>query len=179
MNSKSKILDCAERIVVREGVARLTLEAVATEAGLSKGGVLYNFPTKEALIRSMVDHLIDASETAIAEAMEADPEPKGRFTRAILEVNFPDPETAAARHNQVAAGMLAAILTDPSLLEPLREAYRSLNARLANDGIDPVRARIIQLAADGLWLSEMLGMPGPDPARRREVIEKLHQLTRE
>jgi AcrR family transcriptional regulator len=179
MSSKWKILECAERLVVREGVARLTLDAVAAEAGLSKGGVLYNFRTKDALIRGMVEHLIEASEAAITRSIETDPNPKGRFTRALLAVNFPEPKTEAEHHNQVAAAMLAAILTNPDLLEPLREVYRGVSRQLANDGIDPVRAHMIQLAGDGLWLSEMLGMPGPEPERRRALLARLYELTRE
>ena len=37
-----------------KGVAKLTLEAVAKEAGVSKGGLLYHFSNKEALIEGMI-----------------------------------------------------------------------------------------------------------------------------
>lgn len=166
-------------MVIRDGVARLTLDAVAAEAGLSKGGVLYHFPSKDALIRGMVDHLISEASSALNRFIEADPEAKGRFTRAILSVNFPDPETEVEHHNRVAAAMLAAILTNPALLEPVYEAYRDINARLLEDGIDPVRARIVQLAADGLWMAEMLGIPGPGDEDRRQIVAALYEMTRE
>lgn len=179
MNSQNRILDAAERVVIRDGVARLTLDAVAAEAGLSKGGVLYHFPSKDALVRGMVSHLIAESAAALNRSIEADPEVKGRYTRAILAVNFPDPETDVEHHNRVAAAMLAAILTNPALLEPVYEAYREVTTRLLDDGIDPVRARIVHLAADGLWMAEMLGMPGPGTESRRQIIATLYQMTRE
>ena len=179
MNSRNKILDAAERVVIRDGVARLTLDAVAAEAGLSKGGFLYNFPSKDALIRGMVDHLIEASEATIAKLVAADPDSKGRYTRAILGVNFPQRDSTAEHHNRVASALLAAVLTNPKLLEPLHEVYRNVVARLAKDGIDPVSASIIQLAADGLWMSEMLGLPGPAPARRKKIVQRLYRMTRE
>ena len=53
------ILDAANRIVIEQGVERLTLEQVAAEAGISKGGLLYHFPTKEALIKSMISHYLE------------------------------------------------------------------------------------------------------------------------
>ncbi|MBI5085271.1 MAG: TetR/AcrR family transcriptional regulator [Acidobacteria bacterium] len=174
-----RILDAAERVVIRDGVARLTLDAVAAEAGLSKGGVLYHFPSKDSLVRGMVDHLIAVSETAMKRAIEADSEPKGRVTRAILSIHFPEPETEVEHHNRVAAAMLAAILTNPALLEPVYEAHKDVNARLLEDGIDPVRASIIHLAADGLWMAELLGIPGPGPENYRKIIERLYQMTRE
>src|SRR3712207_9422759 len=43
-------LEAAERVVARDGVARLSLDAVAGNADVSKGGLLYHFPNKDALI---------------------------------------------------------------------------------------------------------------------------------
>jgi len=48
--TRDVILDAAERVVSREGSGRLTIDAVVRESGFSKGGVLYNFPSKQALI---------------------------------------------------------------------------------------------------------------------------------
>ena len=52
--TRQKILTAASQIVQCKGVAKLTLEAVAKEAGLSKGGLLYHFSNKEALIEGMI-----------------------------------------------------------------------------------------------------------------------------
>lgn len=55
MNRNSKrttILQVACRLVRKLGASHLTLDAVAKEAGVSKGGLLYHFPTKEALIQA-------------------------------------------------------------------------------------------------------------------------------
>ena len=48
--TQQSIINAARRIVKRDGVAHLTIEAVERGAGFSKGGVLYHFPTKESLI---------------------------------------------------------------------------------------------------------------------------------
>jgi AcrR family transcriptional regulator len=48
--TKERIVSAAEEVVLRHGVSRLTLEAAALEAGLSKGGVLSHFPTRDALV---------------------------------------------------------------------------------------------------------------------------------
>ena len=52
--TRQKILAAASQIVQCKGVAKLTLEAVAKEAGVSKGGLLYHFSNKEALIEGMI-----------------------------------------------------------------------------------------------------------------------------
>lgn len=56
-DKKKSILNAAADIVKEEGVAKLTLEAVAKKAGLSKGGLLYHYSSKEALIKGMVQDL--------------------------------------------------------------------------------------------------------------------------
>ena len=176
--TQTKILDCAERIALRDGVARLTIDAVAAEAGLSKGGVLYNFPSKESLIRGMVARLIGQTEAEMARLVKDDAEPKGRMLRAWLGVSFPEHGTAPAHVNQVAAVLLTAILTDPALLEPAREHFRQTLERLEQDGVDPAVMHIVRLATDGLWLADCLGMPGPAPEVRRAVIERMYEMTR-
>src|SRR3954471_11173426 len=58
-STRERILDAAAELVSEVGSGRLTLDAVAERAGLSKGGLLYNFPTKEALLQGMVERLIN------------------------------------------------------------------------------------------------------------------------
>src|SRR5580704_14136356 len=58
-DTRSRIIAAAEEVVLRDGVAHLTLEATAAEVGLSKGGVLYHFPTRDALVLGMVSTIID------------------------------------------------------------------------------------------------------------------------
>ena len=54
-DAPTRILDAAEAIVRRAGVAALTLEAAAREAGVSKGGLLYHYGSKEALLTGLLN----------------------------------------------------------------------------------------------------------------------------
>jgi AcrR family transcriptional regulator len=51
---QNTLLDAAEAVVMRQGIANLTLDAVAAEAGMSKGGLLHHFPTKDRLVEALV-----------------------------------------------------------------------------------------------------------------------------
>src|SRR4028118_1337471 len=81
-SSRAKILDAASELVSEIGAGRLTLDAVAERAGLSKGGLLYNFPTKEALLQGMIQRLIDQG-AAEREALR-EHAPPGRNLEARL-----------------------------------------------------------------------------------------------
>ena len=72
-----------------------------------------------------------------------------------------------------------AATTDPCLLDPLRARFQAWQQAIARDGIDPVRATVVRLAADGLWLAERLGIWCPSRTRQQQVLHELIQLTRE
>jgi AcrR family transcriptional regulator len=177
------ILTAAERVVMRDGVMRLTIDGVAREAELSKGGVLYHFATKESLIQAMIERLIEYCEREIEAHRRHDAEP-GSWTRAYVRktsapiLAYPG-EADFPRSKEVGAGLVAAATTNPRLLEPLRERFRTWQQAIERDGIDPARATVIRLAVDGLWLAELLGIWSLDGKLRQQVLNELIRLTRE
>jgi len=48
------ILEAAAAVLLKGGVRGLTIDAVAVEAGLSKGGVLHHYASKDALVAALV-----------------------------------------------------------------------------------------------------------------------------
>ncbi|MEK1870378.1 MAG: helix-turn-helix domain-containing protein, partial [Ensifer adhaerens] len=56
--ARDRILTAAEAIVVGKGVSSLTFDEVAEQTGLSKGGILYHFASKDALVRAMVERFV-------------------------------------------------------------------------------------------------------------------------
>jgi AcrR family transcriptional regulator len=175
-SSKNRILDAAEQIVFRLGAAHLTIDAVAAEAAMSKGGVLYHFPTKEDLIRGMIWRLIQVYEAEVARLEALDPCPKGRKLRAMLGASF-RPVEAQFRCDRLAAALLAAVATNPALLQPVREHSDAMHAALLEDGIEPDLAAVIHLAAEGLWLTGLLETLGMDAPKRERIVQKLYSLT--
>ena len=70
VETKELILGATREVAVKYGVSQLTIDAVAEAAGVSKGGVLYHFPSKKSLITALmqqyVDHLSQELETALS-----------------------------------------------------------------------------------------------------------------
>ncbi len=69
ISTRKELLEAATRIVLRDGPGHLTLDAVARESGPSKGGVLYHFPTKDALIAALIDDLCERFDREVEEAV--------------------------------------------------------------------------------------------------------------
>src|SRR5664279_3032057 len=112
--TKRRILDAAEQVVLRDGVGHLTLEAAAHEAGLSKGGVLYHFPTRDALVAAMVARIIEQFEDDIAAYLPAPGSPghgrPGAFARAYLRATM---EPISEGEERLGAALLAAAAAEP------------------------------------------------------------------
>lgn len=77
---RGQILEAAYRVAVRSGIPGLTLRAVAGEAGLSHGLVLFHFKKKEQLVASLLDRVLSRSVLLLMQ--EPLPEP-GRGDRLI------------------------------------------------------------------------------------------------
>ena len=52
--NKTAILEAAEELVTETGGLRFTMDMVAARAGISKGGLTYTYPTKDALVEDML-----------------------------------------------------------------------------------------------------------------------------
>ncbi len=113
ISTREEILLAADRVVVEGGVSGLTLEAVAREAGVSKGGLLYHFPGKEALISGMVGRLVEGFTGALARELAREKgSANGRWLRAYARASFAEDRW----HLRVSGGLLAAVAEDPALL---------------------------------------------------------------
>ncbi|HWJ73445.1 MAG TPA: TetR/AcrR family transcriptional regulator [Kaistia sp.] len=116
-STRDRIMEAATAVAHAVGPAHLSLDAVAEEAGVSKGGLLYHFPTKASLIKAVIErHLETVARSAGIEA--GAPPPDGSVTAVALMRAFC--ATPAAKPGG-AQGFLAALAETPELLEPIRD----------------------------------------------------------
>jgi len=89
---KSQILDAALRIVSEQGANSVTLDDVARASGLSKGGLVHYFPSKDILFKETFKEFFNRIFTRGMETMNqcADPLEKLLSFLWILDRNDPD-----------------------------------------------------------------------------------------
>lgn len=175
-DTRSRIICAAEDVVIRDGVAKLTLDAAAHEAGVSKGGVLYHFPSRAALVAAMVDRFVVSFEADLARHGCAGGGP-GDFVRAYIDATVsPSLEPGDPREQHLGAALLAGVASDPDMLEPLRSRFASWQASVEADGIDEVTGTIVRLACDGMWLTELFGLAPVAGPLRAETGADLRRL---
>jgi AcrR family transcriptional regulator len=175
--TRDGLLRAASHIIQTQGVERLTLDAVAKEAQVSKGGLLYHFASKEALVVGMIQYLMDDFEAAIAHELAQDsaPESPGSWLRAYVRAtfNYEKLPTSLVSH------LLSAVTLNPELLQPVQRRFDDWQQHLQARGLDPVRASLVRLAADGLGTSELFGVRQPDASLRQQILEMLLVIIQE
>lgn len=172
-SSREKILDAAAELVGEIGAGRLTLDAVAERAGLSKGGLLYNFPSKDSLLQAMIQRLVDEVSSE-KEALRGQIAP-GRNLEARLctETLL---KMCDGRMKDIATGMLAASSENPKLLEPVRDVVKETWDKLKSNSDDLDASLVAWLAVEGLRSMEMHDLSPFSDSDRELIVGALNQL---
>lgn len=150
-SNRAAIIEAAIRVAARDPITTVTIDAVAAEAGLTKAGVLYHFPSKNELLVAVQEQLAAEWEAQLEAAAggTADETPLPRRVAVYARVSA----EAASRAELML--MLEAI-SAPEIAAPIRAVIDrwvpSVDAALRDPELWPfVLAR---LAADGLWFGD-------------------------
>ncbi len=175
-NARERIIDAAEQVVVDFGAGHLTFDAVALKAGLSRGGLLYHFPDKEALLKGMLDRLIERATERRAKIRADLPEggAEGEIVAHVLSFLEEDDKAKRAQ-----AAVFASGAHDPKLLAPVKEKYRKVMDDFTRNGLPFERAAVIALATDGLRLLELLSISPFNEEERKRIIDEMISLAKE
>lgn len=172
---RQQILEAAARVVETSGARHLTMDAVAKAAAASKGGVLYHFPSKRALLEGMLDRLLEqlqASAGALRE-QHADAANPGLVAWVLAE------REQSARDRSMSRAILAAAAEDPKLLAAARTLVESLFEDAGRGAAPAALGWVILLAAEGLRFLDMLDLLPLSASQRRQVQDELMRLASE
>lgn len=163
--SKLNIISAAARVTQRLGASNLTLERVADEAKISKGGLLYHYANKRALLEGMLAHLLER----LATRLSTKPEDRSLADYILLDAQPSDEERA------ISQVLLAAAAEDPELMNPARKFLeRHLHDAQTHSG----NALLILLATEGLRFLDVLNLL-PDDAMRTRLLQSIAKSAEE
>jgi len=176
-NSRERILKAASELVREVGANNISLDVVAERAGISKGGLLYNFPTKVELLRAIVASHVERLEEQVAEAQKNHAGSPNALIHAVIESSCL--AGGAAGKPAKPSGILAAIAQDPQLLDPVREHMRRLMQEIRRTSRNPDRALIALLALEGLRTHDLFEFGALQPDERDGLLSSLANFVQE
>jgi TetR/AcrR family transcriptional regulator, transcriptional repressor of bet genes len=136
---REQILEAAFQVARREGIGRLTVRAVAAEAGVSHALVLFHFSRKARLVRELLEWILNITSVLhVSEDIARFPHARDRF-HALLEQEVTrqshQPEhtrlfleywALGAHHEEIRTRIAAE-------LERYREAFRTIMEDLVGE----------------------------------------------
>ncbi len=153
-SKRTEILEAAVRVAAEHGVRGVTLEAVAAEAGVTRGGMTYHFHDREALAMAIQQHLADCWERDLVAEAGAEAADLSMKERVLAY--------AATSMRASRPGELQLVLQGASE-EVSSHPWTEVIARWTPDPAaavsDPevLRMVLVRMAADGIWSYELLG----------------------
>lgn len=172
--AREKVLDAFESILVEEGERTATLDATAKAAGVSKGGLLYHFASKDDLIAGLLERLEQLAEADLSRMTSASDGPVAYYLRTSVM------EDAALDRALIAASRVAQGGFTPAS-DALRRVRDSWAEALRPHVRDDTALDLVMLLSDGLYYNNALdashtgasGLVGPVPtgAQLQKLIE--------
>ena len=148
------MLDAFERILVDESARAATLDATARAAGVSKGGLLYHFASKDALEAALIERLQALVDADIANIENAAEGPVAYFVRSSV-MDDDELDRVIVATSRLAQGGHSGATT------ALREMRERWEAVLRPHTRDAAALDLVMLVSDGLYFNNALGGDTP------------------
>lgn len=145
----------AAREEVRQHRAGLSLDAVARSAGVSKGGLLHHFPSKDEMFLAVVGDIYERFSADVDARLAEEPAGPGRSMRAYVHAVFDDLDDPG---RLIEHGILLKLLqTVPAVSAFADDELARWYATISDDGIAPEVVRLVTLAIDGASVGMLTG----------------------
>ncbi len=163
---RDRILDAAEAVILESGGQSFTLDAVAARAGISKGGLVYSFATKDDLAYAALEREMARFREAVRRRAGGGPTEPVELVLAHIEEALDEDDVST----QKAAFLVTALVHAPDMLEPVRRYYRELLDPLRSEGGDMHEVRHALLAVEGIFLLRGLGFVEVSADEQKSIL---------
>lgn len=155
------VLDAMQDLILREGQPP-SIQAIARTLGRTKQAVLHYFPHRSALEEALAARAIARVDEAMTAAAQ-----HGVAAATYLRLSLPTTEDRA-----VALLVLTSLRTRDPLPGEIDAAVERWEGLIAAELGSPVRAEVIRLVGDGLFVESLFGDP-PSEQRIEALIDHL------
>ncbi|WGD37852.1 TetR/AcrR family transcriptional regulator [Lysinibacter sp. HNR] len=149
-NARSRILDAYTSLLLKGNHRAATLDAVAKVAGVSKGGLLYHFPSKDALSQGLIEQLKVLAQEDISDICNAGSGAVEHFIRTSVNSDSPLDRSLIATVRLAQDSQEAR-----DVLQQINETWYAV---ILDTVQDPQLARTIQIISDGIYFNTAINL---------------------
>jgi len=165
-------LSAAARAIAEKGTG-VSLASIAKSAGVSKGGLLHHFPTREALLVALVDDANRRFRATVQAHLDLSENRPGKMLRAYVRALCSNTEEAVEYFTS--APSWVGVYDIPEVAELARVDELWWVEQFALDGLSQERIFLVRRAAEGLAAAIAYG--GQSPASVSKGRDLLLSLT--
>ncbi|MBB6451085.1 AcrR family transcriptional regulator [Geomicrobium halophilum] len=141
-DKKEIIFKSAVKVLAKQGVNHFSIQNICKEAGISKGGFIYHFSSKDDMLKELHEYLIEIFRGLI----ENERKKRDSYTQAYIYACL----AASKREESTAFASLNNYKNQQEIVaawEPFNtEVYNNLSKELPKDWVT-----LIGITTDGLW----------------------------
>jgi|688.fasta_scaffold78260_2 AcrR family transcriptional regulator len=152
-NLKKTILNACIELIINDGLQKFSLNEVAKKAGVSKGGLLHHYPSKEELIKAIVRENFDTYLDSILRQIKSIKPHPGRTPSIYLQSTE---EAISENEEKLVSAILVASVYDKNLMKPFQEFYAQIDTCIQEDGGNTMKSKMIIISIDAIWINQML-----------------------
>ena len=168
--ARAQILAAAAELAKESGAAHISIDAIARRAGISKGGLLYHFPKKDALIQALVEQHLTSIEAMIGDAQNAG---ASQGENAVAQAYIGIFRDHFCLQKKKPDGILIALAENPHLLDPVRAHQKRIVERIRASAADQPLSLIAVLVAEGIKSLDLFEANPLTTEERTAVLDRL------
>ena len=149
---RQAILDATDQLLSRYGYQKMTIDDLAKEVGIGKGSVYLHFPSKEEIVLSHIDRIIEQLKGKLSAIAKSSSTPEERL-RKMLKTRVLHRFESVQHYTKNLNDLLSAIR--PNFLAR-RESYFEQEARIFASVIEEGQQNKQFVAGDAVEISESL-----------------------
>lgn len=171
-NAREKLLAAMFQIVQEQGANYLTYDNLVSKSGLTRGGVMYHFPSKKSMLQGLVDHYMSSGLNQVEARWEKFGKTPDTMLKAeievMLEMNMKDREAPSV--------LLPVIINNPEMIGNIRKIVEQRYKVLEQTKMGFERAALIAMALDCFGMSQAFGMHLMSDQKRKKLLSYMLRL---
>lgn len=155
-DTASRILDAVMQLILKGGLPAVTLSAVCQHAGISKGGLVHHFPSKERLVGAFIERSTEQYWALIQQAVAPHVAGRGRRAKAYVDLVLAKPELNPDHCEHECLAVMLAFIQSGGQYKVAQALYSRLTQLLIDDGLMRQSAEMLIAATDGMWFQSII-----------------------